>query len=74
MQIHIGDEAPPGSSAFISTAQGEALCKELKGYKYVECSAAKSTNLKQVFDEAIRCVFAKQKQATQTSKPKCMIL
>jgi len=73
-KVDLRDEAPGGASNFISTAQGEALCKELKGYKYVECSAAKAINLKQVFDEAIRCVFNKQRQATQTSKPKCMIL
>ncbi len=43
--MHVGEE---GADGFITKAQGEALCKELKGYKYVECSARKGENLKQV--------------------------
>ena len=68
------DEEERCAPGFVSYAQGEALCKELKGYKYVECSAARQSGLKQVFDEAIRCVFAKQRQAQQAKKSKCLIL
>ena len=45
------------ASDFVSTSEAEALVKKLKGKQYIECSALKMTNLKTVFDQAIRCVF-----------------
>ena len=42
----------------ITTAQGEALCREIGGYKYEECSAADNLNVKKVFDESIRIVIS----------------
>lgn len=57
----------------ISTPQGEALREELKGWKYLECSARSQEGLKQVFDEAIRCVLMSQR-TVQKKKPKCLIL
>lgn len=57
----------------VTKAQGEALCAELKGYKYMECSALTQEGLKQVFDEAIRCVLFAHNKA-QASKPRCLIL
>ncbi len=57
----------------ISKAQGEQQCRELKGYKYMECSALTQEGLKQVFDESIRCVIFAHNQA-QSRKSKCLIL
>jgi Ras-related C3 botulinum toxin substrate 1 len=57
---------------FISRAQGEGLKEELKSFKYLECSARTQEGLKQVFDEAIRCVLINQN--TTTKKKKCLML
>lgn len=61
------------SADFVSKAQGDSLKEELKAYKYLECSAKTQDGVKQVFDEAIRCVLINQSTAT-TKKKKCMIL
>lgn len=57
----------------LSKQMGEQLKEELKAYKYVECSARTQEGLKQVFDEAIRCVLIKQSSAVNKQR-KCMIL
>ena len=41
----------------VSKAEGEALREELKGAKYIECSARTQENLKPVFDAAIQIVL-----------------
>jgi small GTP-binding protein len=60
-------------SKFVVKAQGDSLKEELKGFKYLECSARTQEGLKQVFDEAIRCVLINQSNA-EKKKPKCLIL
>eukprot|EP00600_Ochromonadales_sp_CCMP1393_P003467 CAMPEP_0174989870 /NCGR_PEP_ID=MMETSP0004_2-20121128/20977_1 /TAXON_ID=420556 /ORGANISM="Ochromonas sp., Strain CCMP1393" /LENGTH=167 /DNA_ID=CAMNT_0016243357 /DNA_START=218 /DNA_END=721 /DNA_ORIENTATION=+ len=60
-------------SDFVSRVAGEQLKEELKAYKYLECSARTQEGLKQVFDEAIRCVLI-NKSSTKKKKSKCMIL
>jgi Ras-related C3 botulinum toxin substrate 1 len=62
------------SGDFITKAQGEQLKEEIKAYKYLECSARTQEGLKQVFDEAIRCVLIQQSNAGNKKKVKCMIL
>ena len=57
----------------VTKQQGQALCEELKGYKYMECSAMTQEGLKQVFDEAIRCVIQNQRKPSESSR-KCLIL
>jgi len=57
----------------INKAQGDALCAELKGHKYMECSALTQEGLKQVFDESIRCVLMAH-NAAANKKPRCSIL
>jgi len=59
---------------FVSNSQGQALKDELKAFKYLECSALTQQNLKQVFDEAIRCVILSQRAASKKKGPKCLIL
>jgi small GTP-binding protein len=63
---------PVSDGKFISRLQGESLREELRAWKYMECSARTQDGLKQVFDEAIRCVLTSQK--TVTKKKKCLIL
>ena len=57
----------------VSREQGEALCSEIAGFKYLECSALTQEGLKQVFDEAIRCVLTSQNKPN-AGKRKCLIL
>jgi Ras-related C3 botulinum toxin substrate 1 len=57
----------------VTKSEGQALCEELKGYKYVECSAMTQDGLKLVFDEAIRCVLRNQKKPENNSR-RCIIL
>ena len=64
-------EGRPGD--FVSTKMGELLKEELKAWRYLECSAKNQEGLKQVFDEAIRCVLIAQ-QRTAKSGRKCSIL
>jgi len=53
----------------ITTEQGNELAKRLKATKYMECSAKTQENLKDVFDEAVRCVLRPVKK-----RSKCTIL
>mmetsp|Transcript_8841 Transcript_8841/g.7900 ORF Transcript_8841/g.7900 Transcript_8841/m.7900 type:complete len:185 (+) Transcript_8841:116-670(+) len=67
------DTRNKGKGDFVSAAQGEALKEELKAFKYLECSALTQDGLKQVFDEAIRCVLISQR-TTVRKKKQCLIL
>jgi small GTP-binding protein len=57
----------------VESADAQRLAAEIKAVKYLECSAKTQENLKQVFDEAIRCVLISRNSSTK-KKPKCLIL
>mmetsp|Transcript_10095 Transcript_10095/g.10919 ORF Transcript_10095/g.10919 Transcript_10095/m.10919 type:complete len:188 (-) Transcript_10095:1412-1975(-) len=72
-KLDLRNDPKNGDAKFITKSQGESLKEELKAFKYLECSARTQEGLKQVFDEAIRCVLINQSSATQ-KKRKCLIL
>ena len=58
----------------VSKANGDRLCVELKGLKYLECSAKTQDGLKEVFDFAIQYVSSFRKtQSQKTKRRKCLI-
>jgi small GTP-binding protein len=54
----------------VAKARGEVRCAELRGFKYLECSSKTQEGLKQVFDEAIRCVLI-ERSAAEVKKEGC---
>jgi len=56
----------------ISTKDGEMLAASINAVKYVECSAYKQKNVKDVFDDAIIAVLERPKDGPK--KTKCAIL
>ena len=57
----------------VTRAQGEALCGELKGHKYLECSALTQSGLQEIFDECIRCFIQGQNEA-RNPKQRCNMM
>jgi Ras-related C3 botulinum toxin substrate 1 len=57
----------------VDSADAQRVAAEIKAVKYLECSAKTQEGLKQVFDEAIRCVL-KSRNSSSTKKKGCMIL
>ena len=54
----------------IPPEQGEKLAKEIGAAKYLECSAKTQKGLPTVFEEAVKAVFADQKDLTGPNKKK----
>ncbi|KAJ3072950.1 Rho GTPase protein rac1 [Podochytrium sp. JEL0797] len=57
----------------ITFQQGMQCCKEIGAVKYLECSALTQKGLKNVFDDAIRAVFAPPVQRRQKGNG-CLVL
>jgi Ras-related C3 botulinum toxin substrate 1 len=60
----------------ISESRGAQLAQQLGAIKYLECSALTQKGLKNVFDEAIRCVLMAKtsRSAKKSSGGQCLIL
>ena len=60
----------------VSTTEGQAIGKEIGAYRYLECSALTQKGLKEVFDEAVRCVVNPQTSQQSGGKKKngCVML
>ncbi|KAH9261927.1 hypothetical protein BASA81_000583 [Batrachochytrium salamandrivorans] len=59
----------------ISEAKGNELAAKLGAQKFLECSALTQKGLKNIFDEAIRCVLtAKSAKTAKKSSGGCIIL
>ncbi|CAF0898177.1 unnamed protein product [Adineta steineri] len=56
----------------IKREQGQRLCKKIRAFKYVECSALTQKGLKQVFDDAVRSVLSPK--TNKASKSSCVFL
>jgi len=57
------------SGQIVQTESGHELARKLKATRYMECSAKTCLNLKDVFDEAVRCVLRPPKK-----KAKCTLI
>ena len=53
---------------FVTEQEGLDMAKQVGAFKLVECSALTQKNLKLVFDEACRCVFASKQRKSDESQ------
>ncbi len=58
----------------VTLQAGNQKASELGAYKYLECSALTQEGLKQVFDDAIRCVLQSIIKPKKKSSSGCAIL
>eukprot|EP01091_Cochliopodium_minus_P011028 TRINITY_DN305_c0_g1_i7.p1 TRINITY_DN305_c0_g1~~TRINITY_DN305_c0_g1_i7.p1 ORF type:complete len:196 (+),score=49.00 TRINITY_DN305_c0_g1_i7:83-670(+) len=57
----------------IAFQQAQDIAKEIKSYKYLECSALTQKGLKEVFEEAVRCVVKPEIKTTNKKDKKCIL-
>ena len=59
---------------FVSRESGEKLTNEVRGAKYVECSAKTQEGIRQVFEEAVRTVFHELYSKKKKKQSGCLVL
>jgi len=57
----------------ITSQDGEGMARDIKAVGFMECSALTQKGLKNVFDEAIKCVVFPNK-GSKSKGPKCILL
>lgn len=57
----------------VSQTQAKDIAHEIDAFCYLECSALTQEGLRQVFDEAARCVIAQVKPKIKSNKGNCTI-
>jgi len=67
------DKLAEKGQSCITFAQGEALAKQIKAVCYMECSALTQKGLKNVFDEALKCVIFPDR-GRRKAKSGCVLL
>jgi len=60
------EELKSQGKALITTAEGEAMAKEISAIRYLECSALTRAGLKNVFDEALQFVINSRNSGGQS--------
>ena len=73
-KLLIGTKSDLSDKRVVTKEEGEKLCKEIGGAKYIECSALTQDNLKMVFEEAIKAALAYLKAKQKKKKGGCQIL
>lgn len=58
----------------VKREQGQKMASKIRACKYLECSALTQRGLKQVFDEAVRCVLQPQPPLKRHQRKVCSVM
>ena len=69
--VHLPSKIPRTSINY--RKQGEAVCKKISAYKYLECSARTNEGVREVFEHATRAALL-SRSSRKSSHKKCLVL
>ena len=64
----------PGNDEHISSADGKTMARKTGAEKYVEISSLKGSNVQEVINSGISCLFSSSSQAKKSAKGGCHVL